>query len=254
MAFSWSAWRQDRLVRLAILDFGLFRVHSDGRAIGIQGYVLTMDSGRHVLVDTGFPPDYAIDAAAAAARDGLGSFGEVLGLAERNLAEGQLGSLGLSAPDVSLVILTHGDIDHVGSLDRFTHCPILVGRAERALPRPRYFGTARPLPWPGAEYVLIDADTPLCRGVTVLSTPGHSPGHLSLALDLPVTGPVILAADAISRPSEPDEGMRGSWDEALALAAARRLGTMAKDKGALLIYGHCPVQWPALRKAPDGYG
>jgi N-acyl homoserine lactone hydrolase len=107
--------------------------------------------------------------------------------------------------------------------------------------------------WPAADYRPIDGDTPLCGGLALLSTPGHSPGHLSLMLDLPRTGAVILTGDAISRPAEPDEGMKGSWDEALALHHARRLQSLARDRGALLVYGHCPAQWPGLRKAPDFY-
>ena len=244
-------WAQDRAVRLAVLDFGLFRVHANGRVIGIPGYLISTSAGRHILVDTGFPPDYARDAAAASARDGLGSFGDILHLTDANLPQGQLARLGLTPADTSLVILTHGDIDHVGSLDRFTHVPIVVGAAERAMPRPRYFGATQPLDWPEATYLTIDADTPLCEGLTVLSTPGHSPGHLSLMLDLPRTGRVVLTADAISRPSEPDEGMKGSWNEGEALRQARRLIALAE--GGSLIYGHCPAQWPGLSKAPDGF-
>jgi N-acyl homoserine lactone hydrolase len=246
-------WAGDLAVRLAILDFGLFRVVANGRVIGIPGYLVFTASGRNILIDTGFPPAYAADASAASARDGLLSFGEVLRMTARNLPEAQLATLGLGAADIDLVILTHGDIDHVGNLERFAHAPVLVGQAERALPRPRYFGDVRPLDWPGAAYVTIDADTPLCRGLTILSTPGHSPGHLSVLLDLPHTGRVILTADAISRPSEPDEGMKGSWDEAQALVQARRLQDMAADGQGMLVYGHCPVQWPALRKAPEVY-
>ena len=31
--------------------------------------------------------------------------------------------------------------------------------------------------------------------VVILSTPGHTPGHQSLFLDLPITGPVIVSGD-----------------------------------------------------------
>jgi N-acyl homoserine lactone hydrolase len=243
----------DRPLRLFVLDFGLFRVHANGRVIGIPGYLVETASGARILVDTGFPPEYAGDAAAASARDGLGAFGEILRLTPENLPQGQLARLGLTPAAIDFTILTHGDIDHVGNLAAFAHAPIVAGRAERAEPRPRYFGAARPLAWPKADYRLIDADTPLCDGLTVLHTPGHSPGHLSLFVELPETGPVILAADAISRPSEPAEGMAGSWDVPLAQESAARLLALARDRGAMLVYGHCPAQWPALRKAPDSY-
>jgi N-acyl homoserine lactone hydrolase len=83
----------------------------------------------------------------------------------------------------------------------------------------------------------------------LIPTPGHTPGHLSAILDLPTSGQVILAADAINRASEPDEGFADAADPAAAqTSAARLLGLPG-----LLIYGHDPGQWPTLRKAPAFY-
>ena len=150
--------------------------------------------------------------------------------------------------------MTHSDVDHVGAIDRFCQAPIVIGRAERELPRPRYFGDASPISWPaGATYHLIDEDTVLYPGVAVLTTPGHSPGHLSLLVRLPETGPVLLAGDAISRPAEFEEGFGGAWNEAQARASAERLLAIAHLTGAMIIYGHDPEQWSSLKKAPHFY-
>ena len=54
-----------RPVRLYVLDFGLFRVHSNGRKIGICGYLIQTDAGENVLIDSGFPAKYATDPAQA---------------------------------------------------------------------------------------------------------------------------------------------------------------------------------------------
>jgi N-acyl homoserine lactone hydrolase len=244
----------DRITRLNILDLGLFHVHADGRQVGIPGYLLTTAAGHRILIDTGFAEAYATDPAAAAARDDLGSFGTLVAHGPGHLATARLAELGLGPRDIDLVILSHGHIDHVGQIDRFAHAPIIVGRAERAEPRPIYFGTARPLDWPAADWRPVDADRQLCRGLTVLSTPGHSAGHLSALIDLPETGPVLLTGDAISRPAEPAEGMAGSWDVGQAQASAARLLALARDRRAWIIWGHCPAQWPALRKGAEGYG
>lgn len=239
-----------RLVRLTILDFGLFEVRGGERVIGIPGYLMETDRGDRILLDTGFPPTYATDPGIAA-QDGLPTFGRLLDYGPHQTAAGALAALGLDPRDVDLVILSHGHIDHVGSLPLFVHAPIVMTARERADPKPRYYGSARPMDWPEASYRLIHADTPVCEGLTLIPTPGHTPGHLSVLLDLPETGRVILAADAINRASEPAEGFTDAADPAAAKASAGRLLALSPD--ALLIYGHEPSQWPSLRKAPVCY-
>ena len=234
-----------RLARLTILDLGLFEVRGGERLIGIPAYLLETDRGDRILFDTGFPPAYLTDPAQAE-RDSLPSFGRLVDFRPDQTAEGALAALGLLPRDITLTILSHGHIDHVGSLPLFTHAPVVMTVRERQDPRPSYFGSARPMDWPDARYHLIDTDTPVCEGLTLVPTPGHTPGHLSALLDLPKTGPVALAADAINRASEPAEGFADAKDPANAKISADRL----LSRPGLLIYGHDPAQWPTLRKAP----
>lgn len=243
-----------RPVSLAVLDFGLFRVHSNGRVIGICGYLIRTDQDELVLVDGGFPRKYTEDHASASTEDRLYEFGEVLSCGPDNTVAAQLARCGCTPDDITLLIQTHTHIDHLGALDDARQAPMLIAAAERALPKPLYWGGAQPLDWPERDYILLHADAEIGPYFRVMLVPGHAPGQLAMMVDLPDTGAVLLTSDAISRPAEIDENFAGSMDEAAAMASAERLMTAAAQQDAFIIYGHDPAQWDRLRKAPDLYG
>lgn len=240
-------------IRLAVLDYGLFEVHSGPRMIGICGFAVQTDAGELALIDTGFPAKYVVDAEAATAQDALGSFGRVLKLTPENTPEAQLAKLGLSKSDVTLMIQSHTHIDHIGHMDCFPGVPILIAKAERALPRPLYWSGNQAMEWPERDYHLVTQDLTLAPGFEVLLCPGHAPGQLAFMVRLPDTGWILLTSDAISRAAEIDEGFAGSWDVPLAVHHGDRLMRLARERDALVIYGHSPQQWPGLRKAPDWF-
>lgn len=240
-------------IRLAVLDYGTFQVHANGRIIGICGYVIQTDADEVVLIDTGFPAKYAHDADAATAQDDLGTFGRVISVTSDNMPIAQLAKLGLAPRDVTLMIQSHTHIDHVGHMNLCPHAPILIAKAERSLPRPLYWSGKQPLEWPEAEYLLVEQDMMLGEGFEVMLCPGHAPGQLAFMITLPLNGPVLLTSDAISRAAEIEEGFAGSWDVAQAVHHGARLMNLATESGATVIYGHSPEQWPTLRKAPEWF-
>ena len=240
---------QGRPLSLHILNLGTFAVAA-GRVIGIPGFVITTDRGERVLVDTGFPDAYGKDPKGAGQADGLTPFGELQDFGPQNLIHAQLATLGLTPADITLLILTHSHIDHIGGIGQCAHVPIVIGAEERAQPRPLYWAGRSPMAWPIAEWRNVHEDTDIGPHLTVLHVPGHAPGQLALRFDLPETGRVLITSDAISRPSEPDEGFADAYDPLKAQASATRLSAMRAD---MVIWGHCPQQWKALRISPDYY-
>jgi N-acyl homoserine lactone hydrolase len=122
----------------------------------------------------------------------------------------QLRRLGFSPDDVRWVVLSHFHTDHAGGLAHFPNSEILcsrvdfeysrglLGRMRGFLPqhRPEWFSptlvepTTRPFgPFPESTPLTAAGD------VHLLPTPGHTPGHLSIALE---DGDTLLlfAADA----------------------------------------------------------
>jgi len=239
--------------RLAVLDYGLFEVHAGPRTIGICGTVIETDAHEVVLIDTGFPPKYAVDAQAATDEDDLGSFGRVLSVTPDNMPGAQLAKLGLQKSDVTLMIQSHTHIDHVGDMAGYPHAPILMSADERALPRPLYWSGKQAMEWPDADYHLVDRDITLGPDFEVLHCPGHAPGQLAFMVKLPQTGWVLLTSDAISRASEIEEKFAGSWDDAQAIFHGDRLMALAAERDAFVIFGHSHEQWPELKKAPEWF-
>lgn len=248
-----ESFLKGRPVSLHVLDYGLFKVHANGRVIGICGYLIQTDADEAVLVDTGFPQKYAVNKDAATQEDRLFEFGEVLICEDANMPAAQLELAGVQPDQISLHIQTHTHIDHVGGIADFPHAPMLISATERRLEKPLYWGGIRPIEWPDQTYLEIKGDTQIGPGFTVLCVPGHAPGQLAMHVDLPDTGAVLLTSDAISRPAEITEKFVGSWDEAQAIRSADRLMSLAQDTDAFVIYGHAPDQWPELKKAPEAY-
>jgi glyoxylase-like metal-dependent hydrolase (beta-lactamase superfamily II) len=149
---------------------------------------------------------------------------------------------GFDLEDVETVLLTHHDSDHAGGLRtvvRRSGATVLAHPAET----PYVDGRAHPIKSEGGRYPAVTVDVEVVEGVTLntaagpvhlVSTPGHSPGHLSLYLPesrLLLAGDALTAQEELSGPSE-----RFTPDPVEATRSVGKLASLAV-RGVLCYHG-----------------
>lgn len=221
----------------------------DGRTLEMisAAYLIETRDGKHILIDSGVPADFARPAGMPPSRE------------NKNVLE-HLEALSLGASDVSTVICTHFDVDHAGYHDAFPAAQFVVQREHYNLARSGHerFAAAR-AHWdhPALRYRLVDGDTELLPGVKLLETSGHCAGHQSVLLHLPRTGAVLLAIDAVMMQSQFSLD-RKPWpndDNPQMLVASTRklLDLVERERVSLVVFGHDGRQWQSLKRAPEFY-
>lgn len=172
--------------------------------------------------------------------------------------ERQLNEIGIGFDDISTVILSHLHADHTGHIKHLKNARFIVSQREldfvRSGKAPSYFfGSDYDLP--GLELQVVEGDVQLMDGLSIIATPGHSPGHQSLVVTLPNTGQVVLAADVgdlmINFTDEILPG--GHTDAAEALASIRRINREVAERGAMLMLTHDPELVQQIKLAPEYY-
>ena len=210
-----------------------------------------------VLFDCGPHPSLAVDPAAR-----LGGTAETYEIRVRpgEDAASQLREGGWDPSDVGDVVLSHLHYDHAGGIESFPEATFHVQRAERD------FAAAPPV-YQSGDYVSADFSHPVRWNevdgeldlfgdgrVLMIPTPGHTPGHQSLVVQLP-DQTVVLVGDAaphartLTEQALPavlwnPDSMVASWDLLRELELAER---------ALLIYPHDPDFRDWLVLSPDGW-
>jgi len=253
----------DSSPRLYVFDCGMLRFASieafsisndetDVRELIVPCYVVR-NKGQYLLWDGGLPSDIA---------DSDGWQGEgMLYRLDRTLAE-QLPAVGLDMSSFDYAVYSHMHFDHVGVANEVVGATLIIQEAEYDA----VFNDAADLPGVDASLIvnLKDAKRLMIRGdhdvfgdgrVRIISTPGHTPGHQSLFVDLPNTGPVILSGDlyhfALSRRDRRVPSFNYDLDSTL--ASMDLLEKLAQETGAALWIEHELALFETLKRAPDYY-
>ena len=106
----------------------------------------------------------------------------------------QLTELKLTPADITWLAVSHTHGDHVGNVDMFPKTPLVIQKAELdwafADGKPAPFKKDRPIKELSGDFDIFGDGS-----AVILATPGHTPGHQSLLVNLKRTGHVVLTGD-----------------------------------------------------------
>lgn len=166
---------------------------------------------------------------------------------------------GFPRDSIDIVLCTHLHIDHVGWntmlkdgrwVPTFPKARYLIGRTEFEFWRGRTEGDDAAIfadsiqPLFDSECVdLVEVDHVLCEGVRLASSPGHTPGHVSVAI---TSGErrALIGGDILHNPvqaARPDWGIFVDNDPAEAEKTRRAVLEELADEPILLIGTHFPA-------------
>lgn len=169
-----------------------------------------------------------------------------------------LGRLGLTTVDIDLILIGHLHFDHVGGLCDLPGCEVHLHHAELTAARiGQDSGIFPDELLQSDQWRLQHAEYELVPGVHVLTTPGHTAGHLSLLIGLPKANSIILCGDAADLSENlTDEIAPGCcWQNNFeqALTSIRKLKSIAISERAQLWPNHDMVFFKKLPTFPIGY-
>jgi N-acyl homoserine lactone hydrolase len=107
----------------------------------------------------------------------------------------QLESLGVKPDEITYVAISHAHGDHIGNAKLFAKSKILMRKLER-----EFAMNTPPKPLNDDQKIEMlsgDRDVFGDGSLTIISTPGHTPGRQSLLVKLSKTGALILTSDLV---------------------------------------------------------
>jgi glyoxylase-like metal-dependent hydrolase (beta-lactamase superfamily II) len=234
--------------------------------IPIVAFLVEHPAAGYLLIDTGFHGSVAIEPAQAMGRFGGLIFKDVR-MDSDDAVPSQLRGLGVAPEAVRTVVLTHMHSDHASGIAHFPDATFVVNGDEwEAAVRGRETdGYVRRQFDHGFDYRLVDFDAPEADSfasfgraldlfgdgsVVLVSTPGHTDGHLSVVLRLAgreafVAGDALYTLDALDGQLPHRIG-----DEHRYHRSVREIELyLEQTPNTLVIPGHDMEAWEALHPA-----
>ena len=178
----------------------------------------------------------------------------------------QLAEIGLKPRDIARVAISHTHGDHIGNISLFPNSTILMQQAEYSWINSddgpndnvnQLMALARKLLGTPKNFQLIDGDTDVFGdgSVTLVSTPGHTPGHQSLLVHLKNSGFIILSGDVVHSEENFEKNVVPSLntDKAQSTASMEKIRRMIATYKATLFINHDKKQTDKLKLLPAFY-
>ena len=178
----------------------------------------------------------------------------------------QLAEIGLKTADITYVAISHTHGDHIGNVRLFPDSTVLMQRAEYAwISSPdgpnnnvnQLKALARKLLGAPKHLTLLDGDSDVFGdgSVTLVSTPGHTPGSQSLLVRLKNSGFIILSGDVVHLEEnfEKDTVPSLNTDKAASIASMERIRGMIATYKAKFFINHDKAETDTLRLLPAFY-
>jgi len=184
---------------------------------------------------------------------------------DRSLTD-QLADIGLKPGDIGRVAISHTHGDHIGNVALFPNSTILMQRAEyRWIHSPngpndnvnQLMALARKLLGTPKNLQLVDGDTDVFGdgSVTLVSTPGHTPGHQSLLVHLKKSGFILLSGDVVHSEENFEKDIVPSLntDKAESIASMEKVRRLIAKYKATMFINHYKSQTDKLKLLPAFY-
>jgi len=217
---------------------------------GFFAFVIRTDD-HNIIVDTGPHPD---DIPEVQPR------GYEININPEDHLPNRLKEIGLTLRDIDLVIWTHVGFDHNGWIGSFHHAEHVMQKIEYqfAVNPPPFYRAWHPEKFahPDIRWRLVEGDTVLMPGITLLFTPGHTVGHQSVMVDLPDSGTIILSADAAHFHENIEKELipNVAVDQEKAYYSVKKLKVWSQIRHAQVITSHDYGHWQReIKKSPEAY-
>jgi len=170
----------------------------------------------------------------------------------------QLEQVGYPPSKINYLAFSHPHDDHIGNANDFAGATFLVHQGDYDVmfgPNVQVNPAYAALKNSKAKMIEGDYDVFGDGTVVLLFTPGHTPGHQSLFLKLPKTGPVLLSGDLYHYPEELKLKVIPGFDFNKEQTAKSRemIETFVKNARAQLWIQHDAVAKARMKISPEYY-